>query len=146
MIWMDLEDWRAVTRTTLDGFFLMTKPVLSEMLLKREGRIINIASVTGQAGRPGQTNYAAAKGGLIAATKALAAEVGKRGVLVNAVSPGLIETDMIADLPLDRVLPAIPLGRVGKVDDVAGIVTFLCSDQAGYFTGQVFSCNGGLYL
>jgi 3-oxoacyl-[acyl-carrier protein] reductase len=116
------------------------------MLSKRTGRIINISSVSGQAGRPGQANYAAAKAGLIGATKALALEVGKRGVLVNAVAPGLIDTEMLADVPLDRVLPAIPLGRIGTVEEVSGIVAFLCSDQAAYLTGQVIACNGGLYV
>ena len=146
MIWMKFDEWREVLRTTLDGFFLVTKCVLPGMLSSREGRIVNISSTSGQAGRPGQVNYAAAKAGLIGATKALAAEVGRRGVLVNAVAPGFIATDMTAQVPLDRVLPAIPLGRVGQAEDVAGIVAFLCSSEAGYITGQVFGCNGGLYV
>jgi 3-oxoacyl-[acyl-carrier protein] reductase len=146
MVWLSYEEWREVIATTLDGFFLVTKTVLQGMLSNRAGRIINISSVSGQAGRPGQANYAAAKAGLIGATKALAVEVGKRGVLVNAVAPGLIDTDMLADVPLDRVLPAIPLGRIGNVQEVSGIVTFLCSDQAAYMTGQVIGCNGGLYV
>ncbi len=146
MVWLSYEEWREVIETTLDGFFLVTKTVLQGMLSNRAGRIINITSVSGQAGRPGQANYAAAKAGLIGATKALAVEVGKRGVLVNAVAPGLIDTDMLADVPLDRVLPAIPLGRIGTVREVSGIVTFLCSDQAAYMTGQVIGCNGGLYV
>jgi 3-oxoacyl-[acyl-carrier protein] reductase len=124
----------------------VTKAVLHGMLSNRAGRIINISSTSGQAGRPGQANYSAAKAGLIGATKALAAEVGKRGVLVNAVAPGLIETDMLSGLPLEKVLPAIPLGRIGSVDEVAGIVTYLCSNQAAYITGQVIGINGGLYV
>jgi 3-oxoacyl-[acyl-carrier protein] reductase len=146
MVWLSYEEWREVIATTLDGFFLVTKTVLQGMLSNRAGRIINISSVSGQAGRPGQANYAAAKAGLIGATKALAVEVGKRGVLVNAVAPGLIDTDMLADVPLERVLPAIPLARIGTVEEVSGIVTFLCSDQAAYMTGQVIGCNGGLYV
>jgi 3-oxoacyl-[acyl-carrier protein] reductase len=146
MVWMNYEEWRSVISVTLDGFFLVTKAVLHGMLSNRAGRIINISSTSGQAGRPGQANYSAAKAGLIGATKALAAEVGKRGVLVNAVAPGLIETDMLSGLPLEKVLPAIPLGRIGSVDEVAGIVTYLCSNQAAYITGQVIGINGGLYV
>lgn len=146
MVWMSLEEWRTVLQATLDGFFLVTKTVLPGMLTRKQGRIINISSTSGQAGRPGQVNYAAAKAGLIGATKALAMEIGRKGVLVNAVAPGLIATDMTANLPMDQILPAIPLGRVGTVEEVAGIVAFLCSNEATYVTGQVIGCSGGLYV
>jgi 3-oxoacyl-[acyl-carrier protein] reductase len=116
------------------------------MLSKRQGRIISIASISGETGQAGQVNYSAAKAGLIGASKALARELGKRNVLVNVVSPGLIETEMIKKLPLDKILPLIPLGRVGKVDEVAGVVRFLLSKDADYITGQVISVNGGMYM
>ena len=143
--WMTEEEWTDVLSVTLGGFFQVTKPVINTMLRKREGRIINIASTSGQSGMAGQTNYSAAKAGLIGATKALAAEVGKRNILVNAVSPGFIETEMVKDLPREKVLPMIPLGRFGTPLEVAGAVRFLCSDKASYITGQVISVNGGAY-
>ena len=115
------------------------------MLKKKAGRIINIASTSGQSGMAGQTNYSAAKAGLIGVTKALAVEVGKRNILVNAVAPGFIETEMIKDLPREKILPMIPLGRFGTPLEVAGVVSFLCSDKASYITGQVISVNGGTY-
>lgn len=146
MVWMGFEEWRTVLAAVLDGFFLVTKTVLPGMLARKSGRIVNISSTSGQAGRPGQVNYAAAKAGLIGATKALATEVARRGVLVNAVAPGLIKTEMTADLPMDKILPAVPLGRVGTAEEVAAIVTFLCSNEAGYMTGQIIGCNGGLYV
>ena len=146
MIWMQEQEWKDVLRVHLDGFFYVTKIVLQEMVKKRRGRIVNIVSTSGQSGVPGQVNYSAAKAGLIGATKALAAEVAKRNVLVNAVSPGFIETEMVKDLPLDRILQMIPMGRIGQPEEVAGIVSFLCSDAASYITGQVFSVNGGAYM
>jgi 3-oxoacyl-[acyl-carrier protein] reductase len=146
MVWMGQDEWHDVLRTTLDGFFHVTKKVLPGMLLKREGRIVNISSTSGQAGRSGQVNYATAKAGLIGATKTLAVEVGRRGILVNAVAPGFVETDMTAGVPIKHVLPAIPLGRAGKPEEVAGIVAFLCSADASYITGAVINCNGGLYV
>ncbi|MCP4666120.1 MAG: 3-oxoacyl-ACP reductase FabG [Deltaproteobacteria bacterium] len=146
MIWMSQEEWRDVLSVTLDGFFFVTKQVLGSMLHKRRGRIINIISTSGQTGMPGQVNYATAKAGLIGATKALAAEVAKRNVLVNAVSPGFIETDMTRDMETDRILSMIPMGRLGSPEEVANLVGFLCSEKASYITGQVISVNGGVYM
>ncbi len=143
---MDEKSWKDVLSVHLDGFFLVTKLVLFAMLKKRAGRIVNIVSTSGQSGMGGQTNYSAAKGGLIAATKSLALEVAKRNILVNAVSPGFIETEMTREIPKERILPFIPLGRIGQPDEVAGIVGFLCSDKATYITGQVIAVNGGAYM
>ena len=146
MIWMNQQDWQDVLSVTLDGFFQITKGVVKGMLRKRNGRIINIVSTSGQSGMPGQVNYATAKAGLIGATKALAAEVAKRNILVNAVSPGFIETEMTQNVPKDKVLPLIPLQRFGTAEEVADVVRFLCSDQASYITGQVIGVNGGIYM
>jgi len=146
MIWMTQEEWREVLSTTLDGFFLVTKKVLINMMQKREGRIINIVSTSGQSGMPGQVNYSAAKAGLIGATKTLAAEVAKRNIQVNAVSPGFIRTGMIKDVPEEKILPMIPMGRLGTPEEVAEVVSFLCSEGASYITGQVISVNGGVYM
>ena len=146
MIWMNQQDWQDVLSVSLDGFFQITKGVLKGMLRKKNGRIINIVSTSGQSGMPGQVNYSTAKAGLIGATKALAAEVAKRNILVNAVSPGFIETEMTKDVPKDKVLPLIPLQRFGSAEEVAGVVRFLCSDQASYITGQVIAVNGGIYM
>ncbi|OQY25542.1 MAG: 3-oxoacyl-ACP reductase [Desulfobacteraceae bacterium 4572_35.2] len=136
-------EWNDVLDVHLGGFFNVTRTVLPQMMRKRKGRIVNIVSTSGQTGVAGQVNYSTAKAGLIGATRSLAAEVAKRKILVNAVSPGFIETEMIEDLPLEHIVPMIPLGRVGKADEVANMVDFLCSDKSSYITGQVFSVNGG---
>ncbi len=143
MAMMSNDEWNDVLSVHLGGFFNVTRTVLPQMLRKRQGRIVNIVSTSGQTGVAGQTNYSAAKAGLIGATRSLAAEIAKRKILVNAVAPGFIETEMIADLPLEHILPMIPLGRVGKAEEVANMVEFLCSDKSSYITGQVFSVNGG---
>ncbi len=146
LMWMSTEEWKSVTDVTLLGFFLVTKAVLLGMMRRKSGRIINIVSTAGESGLPGQTNYSAAKAGLIGATKSLAKEVIKKGVLVNAVAPGFIETDMIENLPKDEIIKNIPIGRIGSPQEVASVVDFLCSDNANYVVGQVISVNGGLYM
>lgn len=140
------DEWDAVLRTNLDSFYNVLQPVSMPMVRRRApGRIVTIASVAGIIGNRGQTNYSASKGGLIAATKALAVELASRQITVNCVAPGLIETDMLgADVPLERILEAIPLRRVGKPEEVAGVVSFLMSPDAAYVTRQVISVNGGL--
>ena len=145
MAMMDGESWHKVIATTLDGFFNVTQPVLKKMQRQRYGRIINMASVSGMMGLPGQTNYSAAKGALIGATKALAKEVAPRGITVNAVAPGFISTDMTDGLDQEELAKTIPAGRFGTPDEVAHVVSFLASKEAGYVTGQVISINGGLY-
>lgn len=141
---MSWDAWESVTRTTLDGFFNVTQPLVMPMVRKRRGRIINISSVSGVAGNRGQVNYSAAKAGLIGATKALAIEVAKRGVTVNAVAPGLVDTEMIEGAPVDLILKHIPMRRIGTPDEVASLVAWLASDPAGYVTGQVITMAGGL--
>ncbi len=145
MLWMSREDWNSVLTIALDGFFNVTKPLLKEMLVNRYGRIVNVASLSGLKGTPGQTNYSAAKGGLIAATKALAQEVAKKNITVNAVAPGFIRTDMTGDLDEKELKKMIPAGRFGTPEEVAHTVAFLVSEGAAYITGEVISINGGLY-
>lgn len=138
-------DWHHVVDTTLSGFFNVTQPLLPAMQLHRFGRIINMASVSGLKGLPGQTNYSAAKGGIIAATKALAQEVARRGITVNAIAPGFIKTDMTEGLDETALKKTIPANRFGTPEEVAALVAFLVSEEAGYITGNVVSINGGLY-
>ena len=142
---MSGEEWDAVIRTNLDGFYNVLSPIVLPMVRRRgPGRIVTIASVSGLMGNRGQVNYSAAKAGIIGASKALAIELAKRGITVNCVAPGLIETEMIEGLPLDEVIKQIPMQRLGKPEDVAAVVSFLMSDDAAYVTRQVISVNGGL--
>lgn len=146
---MKLEDWEAVIQTNLTGAFLCIQQVLQGMMRERWGRIINISSVVGEAGNPGQSNYVASKAGLIGLTKSLAQEMASRSITVNAVAPGFIETDMTAVLGDDLktgLLGRIPLKRLGKPDDIAAAVAFLASDGASYITGHVLDVNGGMYM
>ncbi len=145
MLWMERESWQKVLSTNLDGFYNSTQPLLKPMLAAKFGRVVNIVSLSGIKGLPGQVNYSSAKGGVIAATKALAQEVARKGVTVNAVAPGYVETDMTEDLDQKELKKHIPAGRFGKVDEVADLVAFLVSDKASYITGEVISINGGLY-
>lgn len=146
MFMMPDEDWHKVLDTTLNGYFYVTRHLLKHMMpRKRGGRIINMASLSGVKGLPGQTNYSAAKAALIGATKALALEAAARDVTVNAVAPGFIETDMTKDLPVEELKQQIPMGRFGRPEEVAELVSFLLSDAAAYITGEVISINGGLY-
>lgn len=142
---MNTAQWHSVIGTTLDGFYNVTQPILKKMLRARNGRIINMASLSGMMGIPGQTNYSAAKAALIGATKALAKEVASRGITVNAVAPGFIETDMTEGLDKETLTQNIPAGRFGKPEEVAALVSFLAGSDSTYLTGQVISINGGLY-
>jgi 3-oxoacyl-[acyl-carrier protein] reductase len=139
-----LSDWEQVTRTTLDGFFNVTRPLVMPLVRRRWGRIVNIASLAGLVGNRGQAAYSAAKAGLIGATRSLAKEVAKRNVTVNAVAPGLIDTDMIKQIPVDDLSKLIPMRRLGQPAEVAKLVRFLASDDAAYITGQVITIDGGL--
>ena len=141
---LDPAAWETVTRTTLDGFYNVTRPLVMPMVRRRWGRIVNISSVAGVTGNRGQVNYAAAKAGLIGATKSLAQELESRSITVNAVAPGLVETDMIAGAPVEELLKRIPARRLGRPEEVAALVAFLVSDEAAYITGQVIGINGGL--
>src|SRR6186713_837747 len=145
MMWMKDEQWENVIKTSLDAFFYVTRLVLDSMLLKKYGRIINIVSLSGLKGLPGQTNYSAAKAGVIGATKALAQEVGRRGITVNAVAPGFIKTDMLEGLDEKTLKRSIPVNRFGLPEEVAHAVGFLASKEASYITAEVLSINGGLY-
>lgn len=145
MVFMQNEDWHSVLDTTLNGFFYITRRLLKDMLGHRDGRIINVTSLSGIKGLPGQANYSAAKAAIIGATKALAQEVGARKVTVNAVAPGFIASDMTKELDEAELKKMIPTGRFGKPEEVAALVGFLASDDAAYITGEVISINGGLY-
>ncbi|HQD08655.1 MAG TPA: 3-oxoacyl-ACP reductase FabG [Flavihumibacter sp.] len=145
MMWMKDEQWENVRRTSLDGFFFVTREVLNGMLLRKAGRIINVVSLSGLKGMAGQTNYSAAKAGVIGATKALAQEIAKRNITVNAVAPGFIQTDMTAELNEKELKAMIPANRFGKPEEVAHAVAFFASPESGYITGTVLSVNGGLY-
>lgn len=145
MVFMQDEQWEKVINTNLNSFFYVTQRVLKDMISKRFGRIINIVSLSGIKGLPGQTNYSAAKAGVIGATKALAQEVAARKITVNAVAPGFIDTDMTKDLDEKSLKTTIPAGRFGTAEEVAALVGFLSSDLAGYITGEVISINGGLH-
>jgi len=141
---MERAQWDDVVRTSLDGFYNVTRPLAMPMARARQGRIIAITSVAGITGNPGQVNYSAAKAGLIGATRALARELARRGVTVNAVAPGFIDTDMTKSLPVDQLLPMIPMRRLGLAAEVADLVAFLASEKAGYITGQCVAINGGI--
>jgi 3-oxoacyl-[acyl-carrier protein] reductase len=145
MVFMQEEQWNRVLDTTLNGFFYITRRLLKDMMTHRNGRIINMASLSGLKGMSGQTNYSAAKAALIGATKALAQEVAARKVTVNAIAPGFIASDMTKELNEAELKKLIPLGRFGKPEEVAALTSFLASDEAAYITGQVISINGGLY-
>lgn len=144
---MEDEEWDSVINTNLNGFYNVVKPLILPMIQSRQkGRIVTLSSVSGLSGNRGQVNYSASKAGIIGATKALSLEVAKRGITVNCVAPGVIESDMTEDLPKDRVLDMIPMKRFGTAEEVANVIGFLVSNKASYITGQVISVNGGLYL
>ncbi len=145
MVFMPDADWHKVLDTTLNGFFYITRSLLKDMMTKRFGRIVNISSLSGLKGMPGQVNYSAAKAALIGATKALAQEVAPRKVTVNAVAPGFIKSDMTQDLDESALKKMVPAGRFGEAEEVAELVAFLVSDKAAYITGETISINGGLY-
>ena len=145
MMWMKDEQWNRVIDTSLGGFFYVTRLVVNSMLMKKKGRIINIVSLSGLKGMAGQTNYSAAKAGVIGATKALAQEIARKGITVNAVAPGFIKTDMTSDLNENELKAMIPVKRFGTPEEVASTVGFLASEGASYITGEVISVNGGLY-
>jgi 3-oxoacyl-[acyl-carrier protein] reductase len=145
MIFMQDSQWHDVLNISLNGFFYVTRRILKGMLMKRDGRIVNVVSLSGLKGLPGQTNYSAAKAAMIGATKALAQEVAARRVTVNAVAPGFIATDMTKDLDEAALRTNIPLGRFGQPEEVAALVGFLASDRAAYITGEIVSINGGIY-
>ncbi|PLX05537.1 MAG: 3-oxoacyl-ACP reductase FabG [Marinilabiliales bacterium] len=145
LMWMKNEEWEDVIHTNLDSFFYITRRLLQDMLVNKYGRIVNVVSLSGLKGLAGQVNYSAAKAAVIGATKALAQEVGKKKVTVNAVAPGFIKTDMTKELPEKELKSMIPVNRFGEAEEVADLVGFLASDKAGYITGEVVSINGGLY-
>ncbi len=146
---MTYEQWSAVLRTNLDSMFAMTRPVIEGMRERGKGRIVNISSINGQKGQMGQANYAASKAGIIGFTKTLAQENARKGITVNAICPGYIDTDMVANISekvLESIVAQIPVGRLGKAEEIAAIVMYLVSDAAAFMTGAVLSANGGQYL
>ena len=144
---MEDNEWDDVINTNLNGFYNVLKPIVMPMISARiKGRIITMSSVSGLAGNRGQVNYSASKAGIIGATKSLALELAKRGITVNCVAPGVIETDMTQDLPAEEVKKIIPMKRFGQAKEVASLINYLMSEDAAYITGQVISVNGGLYL
>ncbi len=146
LVWMTEKDWQDVIDISLKGYFNVTKKVVFSMMQKRKGSIVNISSTAGQSGLPGQSNYSAAKAGIIGASKSLAMEVAGRGIRVNVVAPGFIETDMTSNLPINEIVTRIPMKRMGSAEEVASVVSFLCSPGASYITGQVIAVNGGIYV
>jgi 3-oxoacyl-[acyl-carrier protein] reductase len=144
-IMMSREKWDTVVNTNLNGFYNMTKPVLEKMIRKKTGAVVSISSASALMANRGQANYSAANAGLIAASRSIASEVARLGVRVNVVAPGLIETDMIKGAPIDNIKNLIPMARIGKPEEVASVVRFLCSNDASYVTGQVITVNGGMF-
>lgn len=145
LLWMNDEEWASVVDISLKGFYNVTNTILQDMIKLKKGRIINIASISGLKGNSGQTNYSAAKGGLIAASKSLAQEVARRGITVNAIAPGFIHSDMTKNLPEKELKKLIPARRFGKAEEVAHLVSFIASEKASYITGEVININGGIY-
>lgn len=144
-VWQEEEDWNSVIDTNLNSFYNVTRQLIQDMILNKWGRIVNIVSLSGLKGMGGQVNYSAAKAGVIGATKALAQEVGRKKITVNAIAPGFIKTDMIGDLDEKSLKKMVPLNRFGEPQEVAQLVSFLTSDKAAYITGEIISINGGLY-
>ena len=144
-IMMSEENWQSVIATSLNGFYNLTRPVLEKMIRRRQGVVVSISSAAAQVANRGQANYAAAKAGLTAASRSVASEVARLGIRVNVVAPGLIDTEMIQKAPLEQIKTLIPMARIGKPEEVAKVVRFLCSDDASYMTGQVLSVNGGMF-
>lgn len=144
LVMMNREEWEKVISTNLNGFYNIMQVVLFPMLREKRGRIVVVSSVSGEVGQAGQVNYSASKAGLLGAVKALAREVGKKNIIVNAVTPGVIETEMTANLPKDQILPLIPMKRFGNVEDVSSVIHFLCTEKNMYIHGQVIGINGGL--